>query len=185
MNTRPKNILRLAPLFLLTLTLGCANLSLQRPTAAVKGMQVQNITPQGFTMNFDVDLQNPNAIELPLATADYKMGLAGVQLLDGAVKPEGALPAHGSRAVSLPVTLTFDSLLSISSALSKTGADVPYDFDAGLAFANAGSLFGDMRVPLHYSGTLHLRELLKDPAVLLRSPSARALAERVLGSIFH
>ena len=59
------------------LAAGCSNVNLQKPTASVTAMNLQDADANGFTMNFDVDIKNPNSIALPLSAADYKLGLAG------------------------------------------------------------------------------------------------------------
>src|SRR5205823_13870500 len=93
-------MLRLSGLLMVcTLSVGCAALNVQKPTAAVTGMAVQNVNASGFTMNFDVDLQNPNSMALPLTAADYKLGLSGTNVLEGKAKPQGSIPAGGSKHV--------------------------------------------------------------------------------------
>src|SRR5690242_12362665 len=95
-------------LFLFALSfasVGCSGLNLQKPTAAITGMNVKGVDANGFTMNFDVDIKNPNSVALPLAAADYKLGLAGANVINGKAKPEGSIPPNGSKSVTLPVTL--------------------------------------------------------------------------------
>ena len=165
---------------------GCSSLTnLRRPTASVAGMSVGNVDAQGFTMNFDVNLNNPNSVALPLATADYKLGLGGVQVLDGKARPAGTLPANGSRSVTLPVSVTYEHLLSAEQSIRAGNGDVPYDLDAGLSFDTGNPLFGTLRVPLRHSGILPLRQVLSDPQALLRSEAARRLAAEVLGQFFR
>src|SRR5438128_4016128 len=103
---------------------GCSNLNLQKPTAAVTGMAVKGVDANGFTMNFDVDVTNPNSVALPLAAADYKLSLAGTNVLNGKAKPEGSIPARESRTVTLPVTLTYENLLAAEQSIVKSGGDV-------------------------------------------------------------
>jgi hypothetical protein len=74
---------------------GCAGLNMQKPTAVVTGMAVKGVDANGFTMNFDIDIKNPNSMALPLTTADYKLGLAEISVLNGKAKPEGSIPAGG------------------------------------------------------------------------------------------
>lgn len=169
-----------------SLSVGCSNVNLQRPTVGVRSMAIQEITPQGFTMLFDVDVANPNSVALPLADVDYKLGLGGVDLLDGKAKTgKERIAANESQTVALPVHVTFENLLAAEEAIRKGGGDVPYALDATFEFPSGSIalLNQPMRVPLKYNGTLRTRELLKDPMVLLRSPAARKLAERALGSI--
>ena len=163
---------------------GCSGLNVQRPTATVTGMAVQNVTPAGFTMNFGVDLTNPNAFALPLTTADYKVGLGGVGVADGKASPEASVPANGTASVSVPVTLTYEALLQSEQAIVKSGGNVPYTFDGGLSFGTKNPLLGDVRVPVQTSGTLPLRDVLNNPQALTQSPAARQLAKDLLGSFF-
>ena len=172
----------LSPLCLLAV--GCSALNVQRPTAAVTGMAVQNVTAAGFTMNFAVDLTNPNAFPLPLTTADYKVALGGVGVADGKATPDGSLPANGSASVSVPVTLTYDSLLAAEQAIVKSGGNVPYTLDGGLSFGTKNPLAGDLRVPITTAGTLPLRDVVNNPLALAQSPSARKLAQELLGGMF-
>jgi LEA14-like dessication related protein len=168
---------------------GCSG-SIQRPTARVAGMNLGAANERGFTMNFDVAIDNPNAVALPLRAADYKLQLGGVDVIDGKAKPEGSVPARGSQTVTVPVNLTYQNLLASEQGIAAGGGDVPFGFDGGLSFST-GALGGTwlgldtVRVPLKYSGTLHLRQLLTDPQILLKSPAARQLAQRVIGSGLH
>lgn len=171
-------------LILALFCVGCSAINIQKPTAAVTGMAVKDVNPTGFTMNFDVDVKNPNSVELPLSAADYKLGLGGINVLDGKARPKGAIPANGSKSLSLPVTLTYENLLAAEQAIVKSGGNVPYAFDGGLTM-NAGTpVFGDVHVPLQYSGTLALKEILNNPRVLLQSPAAQKLAKQLLGGLF-
>src|SRR5947207_1729298 len=116
--------LLLLGLILCIVSTGCSSLTnLQRPSAAVTGMNLGTVDERGFTMNFDVNLSNPNSVALPLAAADYKLGLGGVNVLDGKAKPSGSLPANGSLAVTLPVSVTFEHLLSAEQAIRTSGGD--------------------------------------------------------------
>lgn len=174
-------LLALCPL--ICLITGCSTLGLQTPTASVTAMSLQDIDAQGLTMNFEVDLKNPNAVALPLANADYALDLGGVKVLSGKAVPQGSLPANGSTAITLPVRLTYDNLFAAEQAIAKGGGDVPYALDGGLSFSTGNALFGTVRAPLRYSGTLQLRPVLSDPKLWLQSDAARKLAQKVLGGI--
>ena len=164
--------------------LGCSSLSIAKPTASIKGMSVKDINTTGFTMNFDVDVANPNTVELPLSNADYKLSLGGVKVVDGKAKPGGVIPAKGSQAVAVPVTLTYENLLAAKNAIVKSGGNIEYALDGGLSVDTGNSLFGSLRVPLQYSGTLPLKDILNNPSILLQSPAAQKIAKEILGSIF-
>jgi len=167
------------------LAAGCSNLNLQKPTASVTAMNLQDADANGFTMNFDVDIKNPNSIALPLSAADYKLGLAGVNVLQGKANPGGSIPGNGSKTVALPVTVTCENLLAAEQGIVKSGGNVPFALDAGLSLDSGSPLAGKLRVPLEYSGTLPLRDILNNPQALLHNPAAQKLAKELMGSLFN
>ena len=167
------------------LSLACAGAGLEKPTASVKGMSLGAVNAAGLTMNFDVDVTNPNAFAVPLTAADYGLSISGTKVLDGKAQPGGELPAKGTRSLVLPVAVTFENLMAAEQALVKSGGNVPFSLDAGLSAGSGNALLGQsVRVPLSYSGTLPLRDVLNDPKILMQSPAARALAQKVLGKAF-
>ena len=167
-----------------TLGIGCSALSVQKPTATVTGMAVQNVNAAGFTMNFDVDVANPNSVALPLTAADYKLGLSGTNVVQGKANPEGSIPAGGSKHLTLPVSLTYENLLAAEQGIVKSGGNVPYALDASLSVNSGMPLVGQLHVPLQYSGTLPLKDIVNNPQALMQNPAAQKLARQLLGGLF-
>jgi LEA14-like dessication related protein len=181
----PRHAVLAALLLPLSLSsLACS--SVQKPTAAFRSAEIGQLSAQGFTVNFAFDVNNPNGFDLPISEADYGLSLGGVKLIDDRLEPDSAIPAGGSRGVTIPVRLSFEDLLKVEKAIRAGGGDVPYEFEGALAFSGGGSPLAQLypvRIPLRYSGTLPLRAVLSDPAVLLSSPVARRLAGRGLDSL--
>ena len=171
-------------LLVCVLATGCSAMSVERPSASVTGMSVGEVNPEGFTLDFAVDVTNPNGFALPLTSADYALGVGGAELLKGDADPGRSIPAKGSLAVTLPVHVTFERLLAAEQAIRDSGGNVPYALQAGLSFDTGTPLVGKVRVPVRHSGTLPLRRILSDPEALLRSPAAKRLATVVLGHFF-
>lgn len=162
---------------------GCVT-EVRRPTASVRQMSLGDVTARGFTMNFEVDVENPNSVVLPVADVDYNLRLFERDFVDGKADPDASIPANGSMPVTLPVHVSFENLLAISEGIRKSGGDVPYELEAGFEFGGGSNLLAQpVRVPVRFSGTLPLRQVLKDPKVLLRSSAARELAQEVLGGL--
>ncbi len=179
-------VCRLAHVLLLLclFSIGCS--SVQKPTASLRSADIGQVAAEGFTVNFDVEVNNPNTFDLPLTDADYALSLGGVKLVKDTLKPDGSIPAGGSRAVTIPVKLAFEDLLKAEQAIRAGGGDVPYELEGALGFSGGGRLAAlgvPTRIPLRYSGTLPLRKVLSDPAVLLNSPAARRLAGKGLESL--
>ncbi|HEX2971623.1 MAG TPA: LEA type 2 family protein [Tepidisphaeraceae bacterium] len=171
-------LLWILPLCLISLA--CSEI--KRPTASVQSVALREITSTGFTMNFNVQIDNPNAVALPVSDMDYRLQLAGAKVLQGAAQSPGSIPAKGQQAIDLPVVVNFEDLLAVADGIRKSGGDVPYAFDANFQFnSDLAWLTGPVRLPVTYQGTLRVRDLLKDPLLLLKSPTAQKLAERLLG----
>jgi LEA14-like dessication related protein len=166
-------------------SLACS--SVQKPTASLKSADIANVSATGFTVNFDLDVANPNAFALPLTDAEYGLSVGGAKLVDNnKVSPGGSIPAKGSTGVTIPVRLTFEDLLKAEQAIRAGGGDVPYEFDGALGFSGSGGLASlgvPNRIPLRYSGTLPLRKVFAEPSVLMNSPAARRLAGKGLESL--
>src|SRR5207237_9063062 len=124
------------------------------------------------------------AFPLPRAAADYELGIGGSGSLKGQAAPSGSVPANASLAVTVPVTVSFEKLLSAEQAVRDSGGNVPYDLSGGLSFDTGSPLAGKVRVPLHHAGTIPLKQILSDPQALLESPAAKRLAALVLGHFF-
>ena len=165
------------------ITTGCSALNIQKPTATVTRMAVNSVDANGFTMTFDVRVDNPNSVALPIAGADYKLALAAVDVLAGKGTPQGSIPAGGSLVVSLPVTLTYENLLAAEQGIVKSGGDVPYALDGGLSFDSGVPVIGKLRAGLQNSGTLPLKDVLRNPQAILQNPAAQKLAKELVGRL--
>jgi len=144
----------LASLLLPLAGTGCAALDalgLQKPTARLSGVRLQDISLTSITMLFDVDLSNPYAVDLPLVNVDYGLASGDKPFLSGKADLQGAVPAKGTRRLSLPTTVTFQQLLSVLSSV-KLGSVVPYRAELGLS-VNAPVL-GMLRLPMQKEGQL-------------------------------
>src|SRR5688500_17002530 len=162
---------------------GCVT-EVRRPTASVRQMSLGEVTPQGFTMNFEVEVENPNSVALPVADVDYNLRLFERDFVDGEADPDASIPANGSMPVTLPVHVSFENLLAISDGIRKSGGDVLYELEGGLGFGGGSNLLAkQVRVPVRLIGAIPMRQLLRDPKVLLRSSAARELAQDVLGGL--
>lgn len=174
----------LLSLLLLPLASGCA--AVEKPTATFRGMDVADITPQGFTMNVDLDVHNPNSVALPLTDADYTLSLGGVNVVENSkIHPDARIPANGTGSVTIPIPVSFENLLAAGKGIRQGGGKVPWGIDAGLNFETGLPILGTQRVPLRHEGTLDVRELLtRNWGTILTSPAARELAQEVLGGMF-
>src|SRR5581483_5068151 len=157
----------------------------QAPTAQVQSMNVNTVDADGFTMDFGVDVANPNSVSLPVANADYELSLALTKLTKGSVAPKASIPAQDHQLVHVPVRLNYKDLLAVEQAIVKNQGDVPYSLDANLSFGALSTLFGNgPSVPLHYAGTLPLRStILQNPTALAQNPIVQRLASELISGM--
>ena len=184
--------LALLPLLMLS-TVGCGT-PLKSPTATLNYMNVTDVTPKGFTMTFDMNVENPNSVPLPLSQADYALALGGTKVMEGKAAPSGTIPADGALPVKLPVTISYENLLAAEKAIAGGGGKVPYALTGSLgatASAASGRALGGLlgaqtvSVPLKYQGQLDVKELLRNPQALMESPAAKKLAADLVTNLLN
>jgi len=126
-------------------------LNVQRPTARIAGVALQDIGLESATLLFDVEVQNPYSVPLPLVNVDYGLASRGTPFLAGKAKLQGTVPAGGRKTVPLPAKVTYLELLKALKDV-RPGAVVPYAAEVGLS-VDAPAL-GPLRLPLKKEGQL-------------------------------
>jgi len=137
-----------AAVWLSSLT-GCA--ALQKPTAEIVGMTVQNVALDQATMLFNVKVDNPYGVPLPLGTLDYALSSQGRRFLSGTATDLGAVPAGASKTLDVPVRLSYLELMNAVKDV-RPGSTVPYQADLGLSMDLPW--MGTHRVPMSRDGQL-------------------------------
>ncbi|MBT8486008.1 MAG: hypothetical protein HKO59_00990 [Phycisphaerales bacterium] len=154
---------------------GCSTLeslagSLDKPSARMTGARVQQLTLEGATLAFDVEVENPYEVSLPLVDLDYTLDGAGTTLLRGSQALSGTIPAKGRRTVSLPAQISFQDLMQAASHV-RPGSVIPFTVDATLATTAPG--IGRVALPLRSDGELPIPTV---PAIRLDGVAWERLA---------
>jgi LEA14-like dessication related protein len=161
--------------------------ALQKPTVTYDSMSVINIGAEGFTFNLNIQIHNPNPISIPLGESTYALRIGDVPILQGLARPTGAVPANGVLPLTLPISLSWQNVLGAEEVIRHHGGDIPYTLEGRLGFdVNIRQLLvfkEPLRVPLRYSGVVPVRDLIKNPSILLRSPAAVRLAQIALDMV--
>lgn len=140
------------PAFLLSALLlpGCdGDLKAYLPDVAFDRLEVNSVTWDAADTNFVFKVDNPNPIDITLASFDYALDFEGEEWLTGD-DPDGlTLGAAGSSELSLPVNLVFKDLYDMVQAIRGEDTidfelagsfgfntpiglvDIPYDADGG------------------------------------------------------
>ena len=122
-----------------------------RPTARVTGVKLKDIDLTAVTMLFDVEVDNPYAVPLPLVNVDYSLASGDKPFLSGEAELQGTVPAKDKKTISLPAKVTYKQLLGALAGV-KPGSVVPYR--AGLGLSVDAPLLGRLRVPMEKEGEL-------------------------------
>ncbi|KOR32473.1 hypothetical protein TI05_07080 [Achromatium sp. WMS3] len=99
---------------------------------------------------FNVDVQNPYAIALPLLDIDYNIVSEQNKLFSGQADLNTTIPAAQSKTIALPVQINYSDLIKVA----RLGSTIPYQANIGLSF-NA-PVIGKMRLPLSKTGNLKI-----------------------------
>ncbi|MBN1123953.1 MAG: LEA type 2 family protein [Sedimentisphaerales bacterium] len=135
--------------------LGCDSvqqaLHLQKPTASLKGLSFEEISLTSATLLFDVEIKNPYPAALPLLNMEYGLTSGTRDLLSGRADLATTIPAKDSKTVSLPVKITYLSLVEAFKGI-QPGSTIPYRADLGLSVD--APVLGQLALPLKREGQL-------------------------------
>lgn len=135
---------------------GCSSLqnvlsSVDKPTARIVGARLADLTMDGVTIDFDVEVSNPYGVALPLTDMAYQLSSSDATFVSGSVQPDRAIPAQGRGRVTVPASVRFADLTRVLSGV-RFGSVVPYRADVTLS-ADA-PVAGLIALPLRHEGTL-------------------------------
>jgi LEA14-like dessication related protein len=146
----------------ISLLSGCSALSelgVPKPAMALKDVQFGDIDLQTATLLFDVEVENPYAVALPLLNMGYSLKTRQNPLFDGQADIQTTIPAKEKKTVSLPVTLSYTDVLNAFKDLKdvRPGSTIPYD--AALSIGVNTPVLGKLNIPLQKTGDLKIPAL--------------------------
>jgi len=133
---------------------GCAALDQfanREPSGRVKSVAIEDLSLKGASLLFDVELDNPYDVDVPLTNLAYRLQSRGERFLSGEVDLEGVIPARGSRTLQLPADVRFASLLQTLADV-RPGALVPYQAQLDVKARLPG--LGERTLPVSKEGEL-------------------------------
>ena len=128
---------------------GCG--MMDKPTVAITGVKLQDVKLTAATLLFDVKVDNPYSVPLPISNLDYALTSQGQQFLTGKADVQGTVPAAGSKTLGVPVRIDFLKLINAVKG-ARPGATIPYTADMGLSVDTP--VLGRLRVPMSKDGKL-------------------------------
>lgn len=180
-----RSLLRPAPVLLLMASAltGCASVleqvqGMTRPSARVTGASLASVGLDEVTVDFEVLVENPASVPLPLLDLDYELQSAGRTFLSGQTGVSGSVPATGERALVVPVVVGLPQALDVLTDL-RPGAILPYR--ASLELQVDAPVLGLLTLPLAHEGELPVPSV---PTVSLASVEWGELSlSRVSGTV--
>ncbi|MBL7153896.1 MAG: LEA type 2 family protein [Phycisphaerae bacterium] len=128
-------------------------LKLKKPTARLTGLNFGEVNLASATLLFDVEVDNPYSVALPLMNLDYGLTSGGNKFLAGGVDIQTTVPAKSKKTVSLPAKIDYLEVLRALKGI-RPGSKIPYKAELGLSVDTPA--LGLLNLPLEKTGELTL-----------------------------
>lgn len=138
-----------AVLLLPLLTTACEELDPFLPTVTFDTLAVDAIDFQGAEVDFVFQVDNPNPLEIDLASFSYDLRLADTPLFDGDNADGFTLEASGASELRLPVALAWEDTWNTVQA-TRGLDDVPFGLSGHFGFDTPA---GEVPLPYDESGS--------------------------------
>ncbi len=139
------------------LAAGCQSiqevLNLQKPGAKITGLKFADVKLDSAILLFDVQVENPYPVALPLLNMDYGLSSGANRFLSGSADLQATVPAKSTKAVSLPAGINYLEVLKALGGI-RPGSEIPYQAELGLAVDTPG--LGRITLPLKKDGRIVL-----------------------------
>ena len=140
---------------------GCASVKslvdMQKPDAKVSGVSLSSLSLTDVTLLVDVDVSNPNAIELKAADFDLALSIDGQKLAAISEPDMGiAIPANGMKTVQFPLTFTFKEVAAAVGGLKGKNV-LDYSVDGKVKVDVP--ILGQVSMPVSFNDVLPVPKL--------------------------
>lgn len=122
-----------------------------RPSASISGVRFADLSTEDVSLEFDVNVNNPYPLALPLLNTTYSLASGEESFMNGQADLQGSVPAGGSRTVTVPARVNFMRLLDAVKGV-RPGQVVPYAAQIDLGIDVPG--LGEQTLPVRKEGEL-------------------------------
>jgi LEA14-like dessication related protein len=141
---------------------GCSvlgELGVPKPTFALKDVKFGAVDLKTATLLFDVEVENPYTVALPLLNMDYDLTTQQNPLFKGQADIATTIPAKEKKTISLPITLGYSEVVNALKSLKdvRLGSTIPYN--AAVGISSQAPVLGTIRIPIQKSGDLKIPSL--------------------------
>jgi LEA14-like dessication related protein len=129
------------------------SLGIAKPTAKMTGLKFADAKLDSATVLFDIEVDNPYPVALPLLNMEYGLSSGVEPFLQGIADLQTTIPAKSKKTVTLPAKINYLEMLKALKGI-KPGAKIPYKADVGLS-VDAPAV-GTLRLPMNKEGEVTL-----------------------------
>lgn len=129
--------------------------SAPKPGIRIVDAQVADLSATSLDMVFDVEVENPYPVPLPVIGIDYALDAgesSGEPIFKGDAGSQGSIPANGKKVIQAPVGVQFARLIEAGRGI-RPGMVLPYKADLGFKVAPPGGA-EPLRLPVSHKGEL-------------------------------
>lgn len=141
-------------LFLLSfsiLFISCLSWIVEKPTFAIRGLTLKQISLKEVNVIFDLDVQNPNSFDLTLQTFEYTVYLKNEEIGNGRMEKELLIPSSSTTRIQVPVVAKFkDWSRSLKTILTE--GDLLYKIEGN---TDVKTVFGSRKFPFSKEGSIN------------------------------
>jgi LEA14-like dessication related protein len=123
---------------------------IEKPTVRLASVGIKDANPQGVTVVFGVEVDNPNSFALKIDALRYAAEIGGRPFSSGALTDLKEVPGKGKAVVDLDVAVKYSDLFtSVLDFVSNGTTKYHVKGDAS---------FGILTIPFEQSGDLKLKQ---------------------------
>ncbi|MBN1391461.1 MAG: LEA type 2 family protein [Sedimentisphaerales bacterium] len=129
------------------------SLGIAKPTAKMTGLKFANASWDSATLMFDVEVDNPYTVALPLLNMNYGLSSGAEPFVSGSADLQETIPAKSKKTVTLPAKVNYKEMLSALKGI-KPGSKIPYKANLGLSVD--APVVGTLKLPMNKEGEMTL-----------------------------
>ncbi|XP_059302810.1 desiccation protectant protein Lea14 homolog [Lycium ferocissimum] len=130
--------------------------NMEKPEATIVDVDVKKISFDSISYHAKVSVSNPYHVPIPIMEIAYVVKSAGRIVATGLIPDPGSLKAKSTTMVDVPAKVPHSAILSL---VRDIAADWDIDYTLELGFIIDLPVFGNLTIPLTYSGVYKLPTL--------------------------
>ena len=123
------------------------------PKISLERIRIREFSLLGATLDSRLQIENPNAFDIPFKRLDYHLKLNGTSFAQASAAPTAPIARHGRSSIDLIFTVSF-ARLGLSAYQLMQGAQAGFSLEGGLVFEQPQG--GEGKAPFALSGTVPL-----------------------------